>query len=87
VKKNVVAWDCQCKSQPNSNFSQVKLTRDRARFVQIGIRLTLFLLSFNLTIFKNMPEKEHFGIYKKSKLFPKDQLQMEHYKLLMVPEN
>jgi hypothetical protein len=26
-----------------------------------------------------MPEKEHFGIYKKSKLFPEDQLQMEHF--------
>ena len=40
---------------------------------------TFFLLSFNLTILKNMPEKEHFGIYKKSKLFPEDQLQMEHF--------
>jgi hypothetical protein len=33
-----------------------------------------------------MPEKEHFGIYRKSKLFPEDQLQMEHSKLLMVPD-
>jgi hypothetical protein len=36
---------------------------------------------------KNLPEKEPSGTYKNSKLFPENQQQMEHYKLLMVPDN
>jgi len=36
---------------------------------------------------KKMPEKEHFGTLEISKLFLENQLQMEHSKLLMFPEN
>jgi hypothetical protein len=34
-----------------------------------------------------MPAKEHPGTLKKSKLFPENQLQMEHSTLLMFPES
>ena len=36
---------------------------------------------------KNLPEKEPSGTYKNSKLFPENQQQMEHHKLLMVPDH
>jgi hypothetical protein len=35
---------------------------------------------------KKLPEKEHSGTLKNSELFPKIQLQMQYYKLLMVPD-
>jgi hypothetical protein len=34
-----------------------------------------------------MPEKEYFGAFKNSKLFPKNQLQMQHPEVLMLPES
>jgi hypothetical protein len=36
---------------------------------------------------KDLPEKEHSGTFKKSKLFPDNRQQMEHDRLLMFPEN
>jgi hypothetical protein len=33
-----------------------------------------------------MPEKEHCGTFENPKLFPENQQQMEHSKLLMVPD-
>jgi hypothetical protein len=36
---------------------------------------------------KKLPEMEHPGTFKNSKLFPKNQLQMQHSKLLMFPEH
>jgi len=35
---------------------------------------------------KKMHEKEHFSTIKISNLFPENQLQMEHHKLLMFPD-
>ena len=40
-----------------------------------------------VTMPKKRARKEHIGTLKKPKLFPKNQLQMQHSKLLMVPEN
>jgi hypothetical protein len=34
-----------------------------------------------------MPEKEHSATFENSKLFPDNQLQMEHSRLLMFPDN
>jgi hypothetical protein len=34
-----------------------------------------------------LPEKEHPGTLGKSKLFPEDQAEMEHSRLLMLPES
>jgi hypothetical protein len=33
-----------------------------------------------------VPEKEYFGMFNKSKLLPENQLQMEYYQLLMLPD-
>jgi hypothetical protein len=33
-----------------------------------------------------MPEKEHFGTFKNLKFLPENQLQMEHPKLLILPD-
>jgi hypothetical protein len=36
---------------------------------------------------KNVPKKEHTGTFAISKLLPKTQVPMEHFKILIIPEN
>ena len=46
-----------------------------------------FLISLHVIMPKNLPEKEQSGTFENSKLFPDNQLQKEHSRLLMFPDH